>query len=130
MHRLRQKLQEFPWARTGRLFAPGEVRLALLSLLSDAPGHGYDLMTRLGERCGGGYEPSAGVVMVPVDRAQIIQVFTNLVGNAVAYTPPGGLVMVSSTVSKIGSTPGVTVLFHNDRPAIPPEDLPHLFRRF
>ena len=24
----------------------------------------------------------------------------------------------------------MTVLFHNDRPAIPPEDLPHLFRRF
>ena len=63
MHRtLRRKLRDLPWARSGRLFAPGEVRLALLSLLSDAPGHGYELMTRLGERCGGGYEPSAGVI--------------------------------------------------------------------
>jgi DNA-binding PadR family transcriptional regulator len=43
-------------------FRPGEVRLALLSLLGDAPGHGYDLMKRLEQRSGGLYQASAGTI--------------------------------------------------------------------
>jgi DNA-binding PadR family transcriptional regulator len=38
------------------------VRLALLSLLKDAPAHGYELMKRLEERSGGMYRASAGTV--------------------------------------------------------------------
>jgi two-component system phosphate regulon sensor histidine kinase PhoR len=76
------------------------------------------------------HESGPAQVVVPVDRAQMIQVFTNLIGNAVAYTPSGGQAVVSSMVVKMGSTPGVAVRFHNDGPAIPEEDLPHLFRRF
>jgi len=33
----------------GRFFGPGEVRLALLSMLGEAPMHGYELMKRLEE---------------------------------------------------------------------------------
>src|SRR5262249_1277993 len=43
-------------------FRGGEVRLALLSLLDQAAGHGYDLMKRLEERSGGLYQASAGTV--------------------------------------------------------------------
>jgi DNA-binding PadR family transcriptional regulator len=43
-------------------FRSGEVRLALLSLLEQAPGHGYDLMKRLEERSGGLYHASAGTI--------------------------------------------------------------------
>jgi DNA-binding PadR family transcriptional regulator len=46
----------------GRFFGPGEVRLALLSLLGEAPSHGYELMRRLEERSGGIYRASAGTV--------------------------------------------------------------------
>jgi DNA-binding PadR family transcriptional regulator len=46
----------------GRFFGSGEVRLALLSLLADAPMHGYELMRRLEERSGGIYRASAGTV--------------------------------------------------------------------
>jgi DNA-binding PadR family transcriptional regulator len=46
----------------GRFFGPGEVRLALLSMLSDAPMHGYELMRRLEERSGGVYRASAGTI--------------------------------------------------------------------
>ncbi len=45
-----------------RFFRQGEVRLALLSLLRDEAGHGYELMRRLGERSGGMYQASAGTV--------------------------------------------------------------------
>lgn len=57
-----------PWAgwqgmgRWGRLFAPGELRLALLSLLEDGPKHGYELMKTLEARTGGTYRASAGAV--------------------------------------------------------------------
>jgi signal transduction histidine kinase len=76
------------------------------------------------------HDPHSAAIALPVDRAQMIQVFTNLIGNAVAYTPPGGHAVVSSSPAPLGNTPGVSIVFANDGPAIPPEDLPHLFRRF
>ena len=48
------------WA--GRFFEQGEVRLALLSLLSEGPKHGYQLMKDLEERSGGLYRASAGAI--------------------------------------------------------------------
>ena len=51
-----------PWAMRGRFFGPGEVRLALLSLLGDGPKHGYELMKELEERSAGAYKASAGTV--------------------------------------------------------------------
>ena len=45
-----------------RFFEAGEVRLALLSLLGDAPAHGYELMKQLEERSGGLYRASAGTI--------------------------------------------------------------------
>ncbi len=46
----------------GRFFGAGEIRLAILSLLSEGPKHGYQLMKELGERSGGVYQASAGSV--------------------------------------------------------------------
>jgi DNA-binding PadR family transcriptional regulator len=46
----------------GRFFGPGEVRLALLSMLGEVPMHGYELMKQLAERSGGIYRASAGTV--------------------------------------------------------------------
>lgn len=74
--------------------------------------------------------PNLAGVRVPVERAQMVQVFTNLIGNAVAYTPPGGHAVVSSEIANIGNVAGVTIHFSNDGPPIPPEDFPHLFQRF
>jgi len=46
----------------GRFFGPGEVRLALLSMLAEKPLHGYELMRQLEERSGGVYRASAGTI--------------------------------------------------------------------
>jgi DNA-binding PadR family transcriptional regulator len=57
-----------PWAGFGwgqgspRFFEAGEVRLAILSLLSEGPKHGYQLMKEMAERSGGMYKASAGSV--------------------------------------------------------------------
>jgi DNA-binding PadR family transcriptional regulator len=48
--------------RRGRFFGAGEVRIAILSLLSEKPRHGYELMKELETRSGGSYRVSAGTM--------------------------------------------------------------------
>lgn len=55
----------FPWGRGfrwGRFFGPGEIRLALLSMLEGGPKHGYELMKELETKSGGVYKASAGAI--------------------------------------------------------------------
>lgn len=57
--------QRGAWAgrpRRARIFGPGELRLALLRLLADAPGHGYELIKTIEGMTGGEYSPSPGSV--------------------------------------------------------------------
>jgi len=44
------------------VFAHGQLRLYLLSLLESGPKHGYELITALSDRFGGTYRPSAGTI--------------------------------------------------------------------
>jgi DNA-binding PadR family transcriptional regulator len=48
--------------RNGRMFGTGELRLALLALISDKPSHGYELIKQIEEMTGGNYAPSPGAV--------------------------------------------------------------------
>jgi DNA-binding PadR family transcriptional regulator len=62
-HRRRSHWAEFGMmGMRSRFFGPGEVRLALLSLIAEGPKHGYELMRQLEERSGGIYKASAGTV--------------------------------------------------------------------
>jgi DNA-binding PadR family transcriptional regulator len=40
----------------------GEIRTALLAVLAEEPGHGYEIMQRLEEKSGGAWRPSPGSV--------------------------------------------------------------------
>jgi DNA-binding PadR family transcriptional regulator len=48
--------------RRGRMFAQGELRLALLALIAENPSHGYELIKAIEEMTGGAYAPSPGAV--------------------------------------------------------------------
>jgi len=48
--------------RAGRMLADGDLKLITLSLLAQAPRHGYDIIKALEERTSGIYSPSPGVV--------------------------------------------------------------------
>ena len=76
-------------------------------------------------------EPNPDVPPVWIGYQPMIQVFNNLVANAVAYTQPGGSVTLGSLVSP--SAQGETLVgarVWNEGPPIPPEDIPQLFQRF
>jgi signal transduction histidine kinase len=60
------------------------------------------------------------------DRERIIQLLTNLVGNALKFTPRGGAVSV--TVHETAAS--VTIQVGDTGPGIPAEELPHVFERF
>lgn len=61
---------------------------------------------------------------IDADREQLARAITNLVGNAIRYTPPGGRVDVSC-----GITADSTWFTVSDTgPGIDPNDLPHLFQ--
>jgi histidine kinase len=68
----------------------------------------------------------AGLPLVQADLDRITQVLTNLVGNAVQYTPEDGRVTVSAAC--FGETVRVSV--SDSGIGIPAEQFPHLFTRF
>jgi DNA-binding PadR family transcriptional regulator len=51
-----------PGGREGRMFDGGELRLVILALVAEKPRYGYEIIKELGERVGGDYSPSPGVV--------------------------------------------------------------------
>jgi PAS domain S-box-containing protein len=63
---------------------------------------------------------------VRADRERLLQVFSNLLGNALKFTPPGGQVTLGAR------SEGMVVRFwvRDTGPGIPPEALEHLFDRF
>jgi PAS domain S-box-containing protein len=63
---------------------------------------------------------------VRCDRERVLQVFSNLLGNAIKFTPEGGSVLVSAEPGE-GS---VRFSVKDTGPGIPAEQLPHLFDRY
>jgi signal transduction histidine kinase len=71
-------------------------------------------------------EDLSPVPSVNGDRDRLIQVLTNLVSNAIKFSPAGATVTISiSTADQ-----GVRFAVHNPGPGIAPHDLPRLFGRF
>jgi signal transduction histidine kinase len=71
-------------------------------------------------------EVCPGVPRVRVDRERVLQVLTNLVGNAIKYTPASGTLTVRA--KKVDGQVRVSV--KDSGPGIAAQDVPHLFERF
>jgi signal transduction histidine kinase len=62
----------------------------------------------------------------PCDRDRILRVFSNLIGNAIKFTPEGGAITVKTALESGQVRFSVT----NSGSGIAPEELPHVFERF
>jgi len=69
---------------------------------------------------------TAGLPAVSADRDRLLQVFSNLVDNAVKFTAAGGTI----TVAAEADNRAVRFCVSDTGSGIPPEQLPHLFDRF
>ncbi len=67
-------------------------------------------------------------VTVHGDRTQLVQIITNLLTNAIKYTPPGGTIHVR-VASDPATSMGVLTVTDNG-PGIDDHDRPHVFERF
>jgi signal transduction histidine kinase len=63
---------------------------------------------------------------INVDERRMLQVLSNLLDNALRYTPKGG----SVTLAAAAQEDGVTLSVQDTGPGIPAEDLAHVFERF
>ena len=63
---------------------------------------------------------------VEADRERIFQVFSNLLGNAIKFTPEGGAITVEATPERDAVLFTVT----DTGPGIPADQLPHVFQRY
>ena len=69
---------------------------------------------------------TAGNLSVNVDPIRIREVLTNVIANALRYTPAGGRITVRAT----GYEHEVSVTIIDTGPGVAPDVLPHLFERF
>jgi two-component system OmpR family sensor kinase len=67
---------------------------------------------------------------VNLDPQRLREVLTNLLSNALRYTPRGGKVNVGLTAANPGPERTVTISIKDSGPGIDPEILPHVFDRF
>jgi two-component system phosphate regulon sensor histidine kinase PhoR len=96
--------------------------------LEDALGHVVQALQPLAERTCTTLklQPPAGGALVRGDRDELVQVFQNLIQNALKYGKQGGVVEVS-----ISRRPGrLLVSVKDDGPGIAPQHLPRLTERF
>jgi DNA-binding PadR family transcriptional regulator len=69
--------------REGRMFEGGDLKLVILAMVAEKPSYGYELIKALGERVGGGYSPSPGVIYPTLTLIEEM-------GYATASQEPGG----------------------------------------
>jgi two-component system OmpR family sensor kinase len=69
-------------------------------------------------------------VEVEIDPQRVREVLTNLLSNALRYTPHGGEIQVGLTEAGDSEGRSVTVSIEDNGPGIEPAVLPHVFERF
>ena len=123
MNRMIQDLLDVRRAESGRLGIDSKPE-SPASLVNDT----VEMLLPLAKGSAITLEANVADDLLPVvaDAARIQQVLSNLVGNAVKFTPRGGRVTVCAEQIDGGVRFGVI----DTGPGIPPDQVPHIFGRF
>src|SRR5262249_38786586 len=96
--------------RRGGRMRRGEIRTALLAVLAEAPGHGYEIMQRLEEKSEGAWRPSPGsgypTLQLPQDQGLVRS--TERDGKRVSEIPDAGRVEAARRAEEAGGAPWET----------------------
>jgi two-component system, sensor histidine kinase and response regulator len=117
-------LSRLDLGRTQAVMAP----LAVNSLVADLAMDRAALFTGRGLRLQTDLAPDLPLIMS--DPHMLAQVMTNLMTNAMNYTPAGGQVTLLSRVQPREGVTWVTLTVADSGPGIPAEEQAHLFERF
>jgi signal transduction histidine kinase len=76
-------------------------------------------------------DTTAAIPDFNADKGRLLQVLSNLVGNAIKFTPKGGRISVTAATETDLASKCVFARFSvtDTGPGIPPEQLPHIFSR-
>ncbi|KIL42009.1 hypothetical protein SD70_03925 [Gordoniibacillus kamchatkensis] len=86
----------------------------------------FDLLAATTEKHELRYEMNGEAPIILGDREKLVQVFTNLIGNAIKYSPHGGAITVSCSQTERE----VAVSVSDEGLGIPTEAIPRLFTKF
>lgn len=75
-------------------------------------------------------KPDPELPLVEGDPQYLMQVMTNLLSNAVNYTPDGGRISIETSLANWDQKIYATVTFRDTGPGIPEEEQAHVFERF
>jgi len=123
MRTLVEDLSDFSSIEAGQFkVAPRQERLGHLL------GGCVDLFMPIAQQTGIVLEvlPFDEATMVLCDRERVLQVFSNLLGNALKFTPRGGRISLGVVLG----TDEVTLFVRDTGPGIPPAQLDHVFERY
>jgi two-component system sensor histidine kinase BaeS len=76
------------------------------------------------------YKLSEKISNINIDPDRMGQVLSNVIVNAVRYTPNGGKIEISTTLEKNRKGRKVKVVISDNGPGIESEDIPHIFDHF
>ncbi|HJW84235.1 MAG TPA: PAS domain S-box protein [Anaerolineae bacterium] len=75
-------------------------------------------------------QPDPNLPLALADPNLTTQVMSNLMANAIRYTPRGGAISVTTAARQRDGQEWITFTVQDTGPGIPPQDMPHLFDRF
>jgi signal transduction histidine kinase len=125
MNRLVRDLLDGARVQSGHAISIVRAPVETAALISDVVDQFRDQARDNGQELDG--EVAEGVQPVLADRDRLLQVFSNLIGNALKFTPEGGRVRIRAESEGEGL---VRFSVADTGPGIPAESIPHLFEPF